>query len=150
MKHISISAITIILFISCHANGQNGFHKIKSTHSVEATVTKLSDVLTSKGMTIFSVINHQQGAIKVGLELRPTTLVIFGNPKVGTALMQCDQRIGLALQLKMLVWQDDDGVTWLGYWTPSNLSNEYNLDSCKEVLVKVKNAMANFAQVATL
>jgi len=149
MKRISISVLTIILFISCQANGQDGFHKIKSNHSVEATVTKLSEVLASKGMTIFSTIDHQQGAVKAGLELRPTTLVIFGNPKVGTALMQCDQRIGLALPLKMLVWQDDDGITWLGYWAPSNLSNAYNLDSCSETLEKVKNAMANFAKAAT-
>ena len=149
MKHISISALTIILFISCQAIGQDGFHKLKSTRSVEATVTKLSDVLTAKGMTIFTTIDHQQGAIKAGLDLRPTVLVIFGNPKVGTALMQCDQRIGLALPLKMLVWQDDTGVTWLGYWEPSNLGKEYNLKSCNETLAKIKNAMTNFAQAAT-
>jgi uncharacterized protein (DUF302 family) len=149
MKRITISALTILLFISCQANGQDGFHKIKSSHSVDATVTRLSDVLTAKGMTIFSTIDHQQGAIKAGLDLRPTVLVIFGNPKVGTALMQCDQRIGLALPLKMLIWQDDAGVTWLGYQEPSKLKNEYNLDSCSETLAKVKNAMANFARAAT-
>ena len=149
MKRIYISTLVIILFISCHANGQDGFHKIKSSHSVDATVTKLADVLTAKGMTIFSTINHQQGAIKAGLDLRPTVLVIFGNPKVGTNLMQCDQRIGLALPLKMLVWQDEAGATWLGYWAPANLSHEYNLDLCEETLAKVKNAMANFAKAAT-
>jgi uncharacterized protein (DUF302 family) len=149
MKRISISALTIILFISCQAIGQDGFHKIKSSHSVDATITKLSAVLTAKGMTIFSTIDHQQGAIKAGLDLRPTVLVIFGNPKVGTTLMQCDQRIGLALPLKMLVWQDDTGVTWLGYWELSNLKKEYHLESCNETLAKVKNAMANFAQAAT-
>ena len=149
MKRITISALTIILFISCQANAQDGFHKIKSSHSVDATVTKLSDVITAKGMTIFATINHQQGAIKAGLDLRPTVLVIFGNPKVGTALMQCDQRIGLVLPLKMLVWQDEVGVTWLGYREPSKFNNEYNLESCNETLAKVKNAMANFARAAT-
>jgi uncharacterized protein (DUF302 family) len=64
-------------------------------------------------------------------------------------LMQCDQRIGLALPLKMLVWQDEAGTTWLGYWAPAILKNEYNLDSCTETLEKVKNAMANFAKAAT-
>ena len=148
MNRLYISAITIILFISCQANAQDGFHKIKSGHSVEATVTKLKDVLTAKGMTIFSVIDHQQGAIKAGLDLQPTILVIFGNPKVGTKLMQCDQRIGLALPLKILIWQDDAGATWLGYWEPSNLKKEYNLEACNETLEKVKNAMANFAKAA--
>ena len=149
MKRVYISVLTIILFISCQANAQDGFHKIKSSHSIETTVTKLKDVLKAKGMTIFSTIDHQQGAIKAGLELRPTVLVIFGNPKVGTRLMQCDQRMGLALPLKMLVWQDEAGVTWLGYWAPAILKNEYHLDSCSETLEKVKNAMANFAKAAT-
>ena len=149
MKRISISALTIILFLACQVKGQDGFHKLKSSHSVEATVAKLTSALTNKGMTIFSTIDHQQGAIKAGLDLRPTRLVIFGNPKVGTKLIQCDQRIGLALPLKMLVWQDDSGATWLGYWEPSILKNTYNLDSCNETLEKVKNAMANFAKAAT-
>lgn len=149
MNRIYIATLTVILFISCRANAQNGFLKIKSGHSVEATVTKLKDVLTAKGMNIFSAIDHQQGASKAGLDLRPTVLVIFGNPKVGTKLMQCDQRIGLGLPLKMLIWQDDNGVTWLGYWAPSNLKNKYDLDACNETLEKVKNAMANFAKAAT-
>ena len=149
MKHVYISVLLIILFISCQANAQDGFHKVKSSHSIETTVTKLKDVLKAKGMTIFSTIDHQQGAIKAGLDLRPTVLVIFGNPKVGTRLMQCDQRMGLALPLKMLVWQDEAGVTWLGYWAPAILKNEYHLDSCSETLEKVKNAMANFAKAAT-
>jgi uncharacterized protein (DUF302 family) len=149
MKHVYISAITIILFLSCQANAQDGFQRIKSNHSVEATVTKLINALTSKGMTIFSTINHQQGAINAGLDLRPTVLVIFGNPKVGTKLMQCDQRVGLALPLKVLIWQDDTGETWLGYWEPSSLKKEYNLDSCTETIEKVKNAMSNFVKIAT-
>jgi uncharacterized protein (DUF302 family) len=149
MKRAHISLITIVFFISCQANGQDGFQKIKSSHTVEATVTKLTSTLTAKGMTIFSTIDHQQGAVKAGLELRPTVLVIFGNPKVGTSLMQCDQRIGLALPLKMLVWEDEEGTTWLGYWAPGNLNHDYNLDSCSETLKKVKGAMANFAKAAT-
>jgi uncharacterized protein (DUF302 family) len=149
MKGTHISTIIIVFFISCQANAQDGFQKIKSSHTVEATVTKLTNALKGKGMTIFSTIDHQQGAIKAGLELRPTVLVIFGNPKVGTSLMQCDQRIGLALPLKMLVWEDEEGFTWLGYWAPANLNHDYNLDSCAETLKKVKGAMANFAKAAT-
>jgi uncharacterized protein (DUF302 family) len=149
MKGSHIYAFIIIFFVSSQAHGQEGFHKVKSSHSVQATVTNLTNALTAKGMTIFSTIDHQQGAIKAGLELRPTVLVIFGNPKVGTSLLQCDQRIGLALPLKMLVWQDDEGNTWLGYWAPANLNHNYNLDSCVETLKKVKGALANFAKAAT-
>lgn len=150
MKPVYIFVLTIILFYSCQANAQDGFLKIKSSHSIETTVTKLKDVLTAKGMTIFSTIDHQQGAIKAGLDLRPTVLVIFGNPKVGTKLMQCDQRMGITLPLKMLVWEDEAAATWLSYWAPAILKNDYNLDSCNETLEKVKNAMANFAKAATL
>ena len=149
MKNIVISTLSIIILVACQANGQDGFNKIKSSHSVAVTIEKLTTALTNKGMTIFSVIDHQAGATNSGLELRPTTLVIFGNPKIGTTLMQCDQRLGLALPLKMLVWQDDSGAAWLGYRAPENLREAYNLDACAETLEKVKNAMANFAKAAT-
>jgi uncharacterized protein (DUF302 family) len=149
MKSVYISTVTIILLLSCQANAQDGFYKIKSSHSVEVTLTKLKNALSAKGMIIFSSIDHQQAAKNAGLDLRPTLLVIFGNPKVGTKLMQCDQRIGLALPLKMLIWQDDAGETWVGYMQPANLKKEYNLDSCTETLEKVKNALSNFAKTAT-
>jgi uncharacterized protein (DUF302 family) len=149
MKRASLSVLIIILLISCQAKAQDDFHKLKSSHSINETVVKLSNALKAKGMTIFSVINHQEGALRVEMELRPTTLVIFGNPKVGTKLIQCDQRVGYALPLKMLIWQDDAGVTWLGYRDPSQLKNEYDLESCSETIEKVKNAMSNFAKAAT-
>jgi len=148
MKHSYLLILVSLVLFSCKANAQDGFQKLKSPHSVEATTAKLSSILTEKGMNIFATIDHQKGATKAGMELRPTTLVIFGNPKVGTKLMQCDQRIGYSLPLKMLIWQDVEGVTWIGYWQPANLAKQYDLDSCNEVLVKVKNAMANFAKAA--
>ena len=149
MKRASLSVLIITLLLSCQAKGQDGFHKLKSIHSIDETVGKLSNVLKAKGMTIFSVIDHQQGALAVDMELRRTTLVIFGNPKVGTKLMQCDQRVGYALPLKMLIWQDDAGIIWLGYRDPSKLKTEYDLESCSETIEKVKSAMSNFATAAT-
>jgi uncharacterized protein (DUF302 family) len=148
MKKIFFSFIVVTFLLSCQAKAQNGFHKIKSNYSVDGTVEKLTGLLTAKGMKIFATIDHQKGALQAGLDLRPTTLVIFGNPKVGTMLMQCDQRIGLALPLKMLIWQDENGSTWIGYWQPSNLNIEYNLEGCEETIKKVKMAMGNFAQGA--
>ena len=144
--------IPVLLFalISCQVNAQDGFIKINSPHSVDETVANLNRILTEKGMNIFATIDHQKGAFAAGLPLRPTTLVIFGNPKVGTKLMQCDQQIGSDLPLKMLVWEDEEGKTWIGYWNPDNLKNEYYLESCNEVLAKVKNALGNFAKSAVL
>jgi len=148
MKNIFLVTITLVLFMSCPVNGQAGFHKIKSNHSVKGTVHKLTNTLNEKGMHIFATIDHQKGAEKAGLILLPTVLMIFGNPTVGTKLMQCDQKTGIALPLKMLIWQDEAGDTWIGYWEPSKLSERYQLGDCREILNKVKNAMANFANAA--
>ena len=145
-----ISVWCFSLFVVFALQGQDDFLKIKSSYSVKETVEKLSNVLSDKGMTIFSAIDHQKGAFGAELELRPTTVVIFGNPKVGTKLMQCDQKAGLELPLKMVIWEDDGGDTWLGYTDPLSLKGKYNLESCSEVIKKVKNAMANFAKAATL
>jgi len=147
---IRYALITFILFVllSYQTNAQINFQKIKSTHDVDETVKKLTGILAEKGMTVFATIDHQQGALKAEMKLRPTTLVIFGNPKVGTKLMQCDQRIGLDLPLKLLIYEDELGAVWIGYWLMSNLTSEYNLDLCSEVVLKIENAMASFAKVA--
>ena len=150
MKRAILPLIGIIFLLSCQAQGQDDFLKIKSSYSVKETVEKLSNVLSEKGMIVFSAIDHQKGAVGAGLELRPTTVVIFGNPKVGTKLMQCDQKVGLDLPLKMIIWQDDGGDTWLGYTDPLSLKRKYNLESCSEAIIKVKNAMVNFAKAAIL
>lgn len=149
MKYFSTIIIVTTLLLPYDTTAQEAFIKLKSVNTLEVTVTKLTNILKGKGMNIFSVIDHQQGAEKAGLELRATTLVIFGNPKVGTKLMQCDQRIGLELPLKIVIWQDQNEGVWVGYDDPSHLANNYNLVACEAVLIKVRNAMANFAEGAT-
>lgn len=123
--------------------------KVESAHDVETTMTRLAEALESKGMTVFARINHAAGAEKVGEELRPTELLIFGNPKVGTPLMQCDQLVAIELPQKALVWEDLAGKTWLAYHNPQVLMESYLLDECKLVLEKVEGALANFAKAAT-
>ena len=150
MKKSLLLISVLFVLISCQANAQEGFIKIKSPHSVDETVANLNKILTEKGMNVFATIDHQKGAIAADLKLRPTTLVIFGNPKVGTKLMQCDQKIGYDLPLKMLIWEDEDGNAWIGYWNPDNLKNMYDLEACSEVLAKVNNALGNFAKSAVL
>ena len=99
-------------------------------------------------MTVFARINHAQGAKNADLELRPTQLIIFGNPKVGTPLMQCSQSIAIDLPQKMLIWQDQLGDVWLTYNNPSYLATRHNVKGCDEVLDKVSTAIANFANAA--
>ena len=87
-----------------------------------------------KGMTVFLRINHSEGARRVGMELRPTELVIFGNPKVGAPLMQCSQTVAIDLPQKALIWQDESGQVWLTYNDPPYLAKRHDIDGCKAVL----------------
>ncbi len=131
------------------ATEPNGIIKIKSTHSVAATINKLEAVLNKKGMTIFKRINHAAGADKVGLQLRSTELLIFGNPKVGTPLMQCSQTAALDLPQKALAYKDKTGQVWLAYNDPAYMAKRHNLKNCDAAIQKVSNALAKFSKIAT-
>jgi uncharacterized protein (DUF302 family) len=143
-------------FAAHHASGKphkpghdNGMVDVKSAHSVSATADKLEKILKEKGMNVFARIDHSAGAKKVGKELRPTELVIFGNPKVGTPLMQCAQTVAIDLPQKMLIWQDNAGATWLTYNKPTYLQKRHKISStCKNVIDKVTGALNNFANAA--
>jgi uncharacterized protein (DUF302 family) len=100
-------------------------------------------------MTVFIRINHEQGARKIGQELRPTELIIFGNPQVGTPLMQCAQSVGIDLPQKALIWQDAQGQVWLSYNDPHYLVARHQITGCDEVIKKVAKALGNFANSAT-
>jgi len=127
----------------------DGLVNVKSVHTVNVTADRLENVLESKGMTIFARINHAAGAEKVGKTLRPTELVIFGNPKIGTPLMQCSQSIAIDLPQKALIWEDEKGQVWFSYNNPEYLANRHNTQGCEEVFKKVTNALGKFALKAT-
>lgn len=127
----------------------DGFISVVSTHSVKETADKLEAVLASKGMTIFTRINHAQGAKSIDQSLRDTEVVLFGNPKVGTPLMQCTQSVAIDLPQKALVWEDENGAVWLSYNDPSYLAARHHITGCDNVLAKVSGVLANFAKAAT-
>jgi uncharacterized protein (DUF302 family) len=93
----------------------DGFTKLPSNHSVEDTVAKITELLAAKPVTIFAVVDHSGEAAKVGLTMFPTKLIIFGNAKAGTPLMTAAPSLAIDLPLKLLVWQDDQQQTWVGY-----------------------------------
>lgn len=148
MRHLLI-AVLLVFFSVASVNAENGLVTIKSSHSVKKTVDRLESVLTEKGMTVFTRINHTDGAKKVGLELRPTELLIFGNPKVGTPLMQCSQSAAIDLPQKALVYEDTEGQVWLTYNDPHYLANRHKITGCDEVIKKIEKALKNFSNAAT-
>ena len=128
----------------------NGLVTLPSHHSVAETLERLSKALQAKGVREFSRIDHAAGAAEVGMQLRPTTVVIFGNPAAGTPLMQADQRIGLDLPLKVLVWEDADGRAWLTYSDLVWLAARYELaDAAAPVAQRLAGILAGFAAAAT-
>jgi uncharacterized protein (DUF302 family) len=119
----------------------DGLIKVQSSHAPADTMERLVAEIGAKGLTVFARINHAAAAEEVGLALRPTELVIFGNAKGGTPLMQAHQEIGIDLPLKALVWQDASGGTWISYNDPAWLAKRHGLGSEVEPAVKAMTAM---------
>ena len=105
----------------------NGIVNKPSKHSVEQTVEALSNILKSKGVAVFALIDHSGEAEKVGLKMRPTKLLIFGNPKAGTPLMLASPSSAIDLPLKILVWEDAQGKVWVSYNSPEYLRERHGL-----------------------
>jgi uncharacterized protein (DUF302 family) len=98
-----------------------------SNHTVEQTVDRLKNILQSKGVMLFAVIDHSGEAEKVGMKMSPTKLLIFGNPKAGTPLMLAAPSIAIDLPLKILVWEDAQGRVWVSYNSPAYLQERHDL-----------------------
>jgi uncharacterized protein (DUF302 family) len=105
----------------------NGFISKPSNHSVEQTVEKLKNILQSKGVTLFAVVDHCGEAEKIGMKMRPTKLLIFGSPKAGTPLMLASPSVAIDLPLKILVWEDGQGKVWISYNSPEYLKERHHL-----------------------
>jgi uncharacterized protein (DUF302 family) len=105
----------------------NGLVTIESAHPAAETLTRLEQALKAKDIQVFARIDHAAGAASVGLELRPTVVLIFGDPRAGTALMRADQRTGLDLPLKALIWEDASGRVFVTYSDPRWVARRHGL-----------------------
>jgi uncharacterized protein (DUF302 family) len=132
-KLISIAVGTYLL--GAHAMAADGLTTIASDYGPKETMDRLETEIKAKGITVFARIDHAAGAAQAGLSLRPTEVLIFGNAKAGTPLMQADQTIGIDLPLKALVWQDADGKVWLSYNEPGWLATRHRLPAATKVTV---------------
>ena len=115
-------------------------HKL-SNHSVDSTLDHLKTILLNKGITLFALIDHSGEAAKAGMQMRPTKLLIFGSPKAGTPLMLAAPSIAIDLPLKILVWEDASGKTWVSYNAPAYLQQRHGFP---------QDLLQNIAVVETL
>jgi uncharacterized protein (DUF302 family) len=124
---ILIAAVALPVFASDPVTHKNGIVDVPSKHSVDETVERLKSILQAKEITLFALVDHSGEAAKVGMQMRPTKLLIFGNPKAGTPLMRAAPSIAIDLPLKILVWQDAEGKVWLSYNAPEHLQKRHDL-----------------------
>jgi uncharacterized protein (DUF302 family) len=146
MKIWELAVLLVGLALQASAAGnpvkkKNGIVDVPSNHSVDETVEKVKNILQSKGITLFVLVDHSGEAEKVGMKMPPTKLLIFGNPKGGTPLMLAAPSVAIDLPLKILVWEDGQGSVWLSYNSPEYLQERHGLP---------QDLLQNIAVVGTL
>lgn len=147
MKRLLITAICALSF-SVPALAAEGLVQVASPHSVSDTADRLEAILKAKGMTLFAHIKHSESAKKVGVELQDTELLIFGNPKAGSPLMQCQQSVAIDLPQKALIAQDAEGKVTISYNDPAWVAARHGMEGCEKPLAKISKALADIAQAA--
>jgi uncharacterized protein (DUF302 family) len=125
-----------------------GLTSIRSRFGPKETMDRLQAEIRAQGMTVFARIDHAAGAAEVGLTLPPTELIIFGNARAGTPLMQAVQTVGIDLPLKVLVWEDAAGKTWLSYNEPSWIARRHSVANAEQVVSKMAAALGAMARTA--
>ncbi len=146
IKKILLSLSLLSLSVSVFA--ADGVINVQSQHTVEQTANKLEKILLSKGMKIFQRVNHSEGAKTVGININPTELIIFGNPKVGAPLMKCAPTVAIDLPQKAVIWQDANQKVWISYNDPAYLKQRHNIQGCEKVLAKVSGALSKLTGAA--
>ena len=141
--------ISSVLLVSSIATANEGLVTLKSAHSAKATADKLEKMLKQKGMTVFARIDHAAGAKTVEKTLLPTEVIIFGNPKAGTPVMQCSQSAAIDFPQKALIMEDEKGLVTLSYNDPKYIEKRHNIKGCDQVLTKISAILDKFAKGAT-
>ncbi|MFQ5756540.1 MAG: DUF302 domain-containing protein [Acidiferrobacterales bacterium] len=146
-----LALLVLAAALSAHIDvaGAQGLVIQRSTHNVTQTTDRLESVLRAKGMKIFARIDHSAGAQSVGVELPPTILLVFGNPKIGTQLLTSNRMVGIDLPLKALIWEDADANVWLAYNDPAYIARRFDIENRKQVIGKMRGALKKFTTHAT-
>ncbi len=119
--------------------------RVRSAAPAAATIARAAPALAARKLTLFATIDHAANARAADLTLRPATVFVFGNPAVGTRVMQCDLASAIDLPLRLLVWEDADGTAWVGYRDPAGLAGHHDLARCAEILTAMSRALGALA-----
>jgi uncharacterized protein (DUF302 family) len=141
-------AATALMLASTFAAASDGLIAIKSPHGAKATMDRFEATVKQRGLNVFARIDHAAGASGIGKTLRPTEVIIFGNPQGGTPFMACALAVGIDLPLKALVWEDASAQVWLGYNDPVWLAKRHGVADCPAA-ANLGKALAGLAGAAT-
>lgn len=147
MKQILFPLLAAVT-MSTPSLAAEGLIDVKSMFEVKETGDNLERILKEKGMTLFNRVKHSESAEKIGIKLPETELLIFGNPKIGAALMQCQISVAIDLPLKALIWKDSKDQTWISYNDPRYLQKRHNIKNCDEVISKMSKALDGMTHAA--
>ena len=129
-------------------DGKKGLVTLQSNHSVKDTADKLVSIIESKGMKVFARVDHQKNAQGIDLTLRPTQVIMFGNPTAGTPLMNCEQSVAIDLPQKILISEDADKKVWLSYNHPEYLKTRHNIKGCDTEIANIAKALNSVSKAA--
>ncbi|MFT6925296.1 MAG: hypothetical protein ACJAZP_000876 [Psychromonas sp.] len=152
IKKVMIKKISYIIFSLAFSNSvlaTESMISVESHATVKQTADRFEKILEEKGLTVFARINHGENAASINLELAPTEVIIFGNPKVGTPLMQCSKTVAIDLPQKALFWEDNQGQVWLSYNNPEYLKERHNIQGCDPVINKISGVLSMLSKAAT-
>ena len=140
-------AASALLLVGCGDKGAF-VETVDSAYDIDTTIKRFKVALQKRRLTFFNLIDHKQNAVKAGMQMREERVAFFGNPKMGTVLMQCNPSIGVDLPLRMLFWQDYDGVTKITFTNPEYLSLKHNVkkSECLTLLQRAHTVMREIAQ----
>ena len=149
MRSLMLAVLIAGLIFISPTSYASGLVLTRSSHSVAETLDRLETVLRNKGLRIFARIDHAAGAKGVGVDLRPTQLLLFGNPKLGSQLFTSNQLAGIDLPMKALVWEDAQGQVWLGYNDPGYIAARHGIEDRPGVIGKMSGALKKLTGKAT-
>ena len=145
----TIAAATAALVCLTGSALADDIERVLAEGSVTQVMNTLEDAVNEAGATVFARVDHAGGASSVGMELKPMELLIFGNPKLGTPALQENPLAGLTLPLKVLVYEDTEGVVWLAYQEVEEMFEELGMDDDADHVEKMEDALENLTRKAS-